>query len=476
MREIWPFVLCGGAGTRLWPLSRDAYPKQFHRLAGPHSLFQQTCRRLSGDLFAQISILSNRQHRFLVADQLHEIGVEAARSVLEPINRNTAPAACIAALIAHRSDTEALVLLAPSDHVIADDASFAASVQRGIDAARKGALITFGVRPDCPHTGYGYIESDSGKPDQSGVFAVRRFVEKPSKEAAASYLESGRFFWNAGIFLFDAKVMLRLFETLAPEIISACQQALDTAVEDLNFLVLGNQYCKAQAISLDYAIVEKADNIGCVPLNTAWSDVGSWSELWNFLDKDSNGNVVQGDGQTVLSGASNNFAYSTGACVALVGVSDLVVVAMDDAVLVASKDNAEAIKNLVNDLKVNDQDLVLRHKRVYRPWGWYERLNRGDRYQVKRIMVKPGGKLSLQSHHHRSEHWVVVKGTLEVTKGVETNLLTENESTYIPIGEKHRLSNPGKIPAFLIEVQSGPYLDEDDIVRFDDIYRRGSDE
>ena len=275
MREIWPFVLCGGAGTRLWPLSRDAYPKQFHRLAGPHSLFQQTCRRLSGDLFAQISILSNRQHRFLVADQLHEIGVEAARSVLEPINRNTAPAACIAALIAHRSDTEALVLLAPSDHVIADDASFAASVQRGIDAARKGALITFGVRPDCPHTGYGYIESDSGKPDQSGVFAVRRFVEKPSKEAAASYLESGRFFWNAGIFLFDAKVMLRLFETLAPEIISACQQALDTAVEDLNFLVLGNQYCKAQAISLDYAIVEKADNIGCVPLNTAWSDVGS---------------------------------------------------------------------------------------------------------------------------------------------------------------------------------------------------------
>src|SRR6476469_917596 len=476
MSKIWPFVLCGGAGTRLWPRSRDAYPKQFHRLVGPHSLFQQTCRRLSGDLFAQISILSNRQHRFLVADQLHEIGVEAAKNVLEPISRNTAPAACISALIAHRSDTEALVLLAPSDHVIADDASFAASVQRGIDAARKGALITCGVRPDCPHTGYGDIESDSGKPDHSGVFAVRRFVEKPSKEAAASYLESGRFFWNAGIFLFDAKVMLRLFETLAPEILSACQQALDTAVEDLNFLVLGEQYSQAQAISLDYAIVEKADTIGCVPLNTAWSDVGSWAELWNFLDKDSSGNVVQGDGQTVLPGASNNFAYSTGACIALVGVSDLVVVAMDDAVLVASKDNAEAIKNLVNDLKCNGQDLVLRHKRVYRPWGWYEGLNRGDRYQVKRIMVKPGGKLSLQSHHHRSEHWVVVKGTLEVTKGVETNLLTENESTYIPIGEKHRLSNPGKIPAFLIEVQSGPYLDEDDIVRFDDIYRRGSDE
>src|SRR6476660_4677221 len=468
MSKIWPFVLCGGAGTRLWPLSRDAYPKQFHRLVGPHALFQQTCRRLGGDLFAQISILSNRQHRFLVADQLHEIGVEAAKNVLEPISRNTAPAACISALIAHRSDTEALVLLAPSDHVIADDASFAASVQRGIDAARKGALITFGVRPDCPHTAYGYIESDSGKPDQSGVFAVRRFVEKPSNEAAASYLESGRFFWNAGIFLFDAKVMLRLFETLAPEILSACQQALDTAVEDLNFLVLGEQYSQAQAISLDYAIAEKADTIGCVPLNTAWSDVGSWSELWNFLDKDASGNVAQGEGEAMFEETSNSLAYSSGASVALVGVSDLVDV--------ASKDHAEAIKTLVHNMKSNGHDLALQHTRVYRPWGWYEGLNRGDRYQVKCIMVKPGGKLSLQSHHHRSEHWVVVKGTLEVVRGEETNLLTENQSTYIPIGAKHRLSNPGKIPAFLIEVQSGSYLAEDDIVRFEDIYRRSSNE
>jgi len=432
--------------------------------------------RLSGDNFDAITVLSNRQYRFLIAEQLQDVGLQAARIVLEPVNRNTAPAACVAALITHRADPDALVLLAPSDHVIADSASFVASVRRGLDSARRGALVTFGVRPDCAHTGYGYIESDSGKTNQSGVFAVKRFVEKPSKDAAASYVESGRFFWNAGIFLFGAQVMLRLFETFAPEILLACQQALDAAVEDLNFQVLGDQYCKAQAISLDYAIVEKADNIGCVPLNTAWSDVGSWSELWNFLDKDSSGNVGQGEGKTIFAQTRNSFAYSSGATVALVGISDLVVVAMDDAVLVASKDDAEAIKNLVTDLKGNGQDLVLKHNRVYRPWGWYEGLNRGDRYQVKRIMVKPGGKLSLQSHHHRSEHWVVVKGTLEITKGGETNLLTENQSTYIPIGEKHRLSNPGKIPAFLIEVQSGAYLNEDDIVRFEDIYRRSSNE
>jgi mannose-1-phosphate guanylyltransferase / mannose-6-phosphate isomerase len=476
MSKIAPFILCGGAGTRLWPLSREAYPKQFHRLVGPKSLFQQTCLRLSGDNFDAISVLSNRQYRFLIAEQLQEIGLQAARIVLEPVNRNTAPAACVAALIAHQSDPDALVLLAPSDHVIGDDASFAASVRRGTDAARRGALVTFGVRPDCAHTGYGYIETDSGKSDQSGVFAVSCFIEKPSKEAAQTYLESGRFFWNAGIFLFGAQTLLRLFELHAPDILSACQRALDGADVDLNFFVLGQRYAECAAISLDYAIVEKADNIVHVPLNTAWSDVGSWSELWNFLDKDSSGNVGQGEGETIFAESRNSFAYSSGASVALVGISDLVVVAMDDAVLVASKDNAEAIRVLVDNLKGGGHDRVLRYNRVYRPWGWYEGLNRGDRYQVKCIMVKPGGQLSLQSHHHRSEHWVVVKGTLEVTKGEETSLLTENQSTYIPIGEKHRLANPGKIPAFLIEVQSGPYLDEDDIIRFEDRYGRSATE
>jgi mannose-1-phosphate guanylyltransferase / mannose-6-phosphate isomerase len=468
MREILPFILCGGSGTRLWPLSREAYPKQFHRITGPHSLFQQTCRRLTGDLFGEISVLSNNRHRFLVIEQLEEIGASVSNIVLEPVGKNTAPAVCIAALISARADPNALALLAPSDHALGDADSFAEDVRIAAEAARDGALVTFGVAPDCPHTGYGYIETEG----VGSALAVTRFVEKPSLEAAQTYLDSGSFYWNAGIFLCRAGTLLALFETHAPLILSACRRALDDAIEDLSFLILGDAYSQAQAISLDYAIAEKADNLVCVPLNTPWSDVGSWSEVWNFLEKDERGNVVQGEGKVLLEAASNSFTYSDHACVALVGVDNLVVVAMGDAVLVASKDHAESIKTVVGHLKGNGQDIALQHNRVYRPWGWYQGLNRGDRYQVKCIMVKPGGQLSLQSHHHRSEHWVVVNGTLEVTKGEETSLLTENQSTFIPIGEKHRLANPGKIPGFLIEVQSGPYLDEDDIIRFEDVYGR----
>ena len=476
MRDILPCILCGGAGTRLWPLSREAFPKQFHRLTGPESLLQQTCRRLTGDLFGDLSILSSEQHRFIIQEQLQEIDVGVANIVLEPVGRNTAPAACIAALMSGRTDPDSLILLAPSDHVIGDAGSFAEAVNAGVDAARRGELVVFGVEPDCPHTGYGYIETDSGADRANAVLPVRRFVEKPSRETAETYLDSDRFYWNAGLFLFKAATLLELFQAHAPEILTPCRQALNEAVNDLGFRHLGKSYSQAPSISLDYAIMEKADNIVCVPLSTTWSDVGSWSEVWNILEKDPSGNVVQGEGNIILEGASNNLAYSDQPCVALVGVDNLVVIAMGDAVLVASKDHAEDIKEVVNRLKENGHDVALQHNRVYRPWGWYQGLNRGDRYQVKCIMVKPGAKLSLQSHHHRSEHWVVVKGTLEVTKGTETNLLTENQSTYIPIGEKHRLSNPGKIPAFLIEVQSGPYLDEDDIVRFEDIYRRTSDE
>jgi mannose-1-phosphate guanylyltransferase/mannose-6-phosphate isomerase len=468
-----PFILCGGAGTRLWPLSREAYPKQFHRITGPESLFQQTCRRLTGDLFGDFTVVSNHQHRFLIAEQLEEIGARAANIVLEPVGRNTAPAACIAALIAGRTDPDALVLLAPSDHVIADADSFADTVRIGANAAREGALVTFGVPPDCPHTGYGYIETDGA---EIAVLPVRRFVEKPSREVAEAYLDSGRFYWNAGIFLFRAATLLELLQIHAPNILTTCRRALNEAVKDLSFLVLSQTYAQAPAISLDYAVAEKAARMACVPLKTPWSDVGSWSEVWNFLEKDPSGNARQGEGKVVLQDASNTLTYSDHACVALVGVDNLVVVVMDDAVLVASKDHAEAVKAMVNHLRGNGQDVALQHTRVHRPWGWYQGLNRGDRYQVKCIMVKPGGKLSLQSHHHRSEHWVVVKGTLEVTKGEETNFLTENQSTYIPIGEKHRLANPGKIPAFLIEVQSGAYLDEDDIIRFEDIYGRNSGE
>ena len=472
VREILPFILCGGAGTRLWPLSREAFPKQFHRLTGPQSMFQQTCRRLTGNLFGELTILSNYQHRFLIQEQLQEIGLISANIVLEPASRNTAAAACIAALLAGRTDPEALVLLAPSDHAIGDDASFAESVSHGISAARQGSLVTFGVQPDCPHTGYGYIETNGREGGANLALAVKRFVEKPSREVAQTYLDSGRFYWNAGIFLFRAATLLDQFQAYAPEILAVCRQALIEATKDLGFRQLGKSYERARSISLDCAIMEKALNIVCVPLATSWSDVGSWSELWNFLEKDNRGNVAKGEGSVLLENASGNYAYSDHACVALIGVENLVVVSMGDAVLVASKDHAESIKSLVDHLKSNGQDIALQHNRVYRPWGWYQGLNRGDRYQVKCIMVKPGGTLSLQSHHHRSEHWVVVKGTLEVTKGEETSLLTENQSTYIAIGERHRLANPGKIPAFLIEVQSGAYLDEDDITRFEDVYHR----
>jgi mannose-1-phosphate guanylyltransferase/mannose-6-phosphate isomerase len=473
MRKVLPFILCGGAGTRLWPLSREAYPKQFHRLTGPETLFQQTCRRLSGPLFGDLFVLSNYRHRFLVAEQLEEIGLPAKNIVLEPVSRNTAPAACIAALIASRADADALVLLAPSDHMIADPGAFARAVEVGGPAADAGALVTFGVEPDCPHTGYGYIETEPGEgPDRK----VKRFVEKPSRKVAEQYLDAGGFYWNAGIFLFKAATMLDLLKAHAPHILEACRTSLDAATEDLTFRVLNGAYGDAPAISLDYAVAEKAPNMRCVPLKTSWSDVGSWEALWSFMAKDAAGNVVQGEGQVILENTSNSLAFSDHACVALVGVENLVVVAMEDAVLVAAKDHAEQIKLVVQYLKGAGGDLALQHNRVYRPWGWYQSLNRGERYQVKCIMVKPGGKLSLQSHHHRSEHWVVVTGTVEVTRGEEVAMLSENESTYIPIGKKHRLANPGKIPAFLIEVQSGAYLDEDDIVRFDDIYRRSPNE
>jgi mannose-1-phosphate guanylyltransferase / mannose-6-phosphate isomerase len=470
MDRVLPFILCGGAGTRLWPLSREAFPKQFHRLTGANSLFQQTCLRLAGGLFGDLTVLSNAEHRFLIRDQLQEIGA-SAEIVLEPLGRNTAPAACTAALIAARTDPGALALLAPSDHAIADASAFASAVSVGAEAARRGALVTFGVRPTFPHTGYGYIEVD-GSAKEGSALAVRRFVEKPTREVAETYLASGSFYWNAGLFLFKASALIDLFATHAPQILASCRQALDDAVEDLDFMLLGASYAEAPSISLDYAIAEKASNIVCVPLPTSWSDVGSWSEVWNVLDKDARGNVTKGDGKIVVERSENCLVYSDQAHVSLVGAENLVVVAMADAVLVAAKDQAEAVKGLVERLRSESRDITLHHTRVYRPWGWYQTINQGDRYLVKCIMVKPGAKLSLQSHHHRSEHWVVVKGTLEVTKGEATVLLGENESTYIPIGEKHRLSNPGKIPAFLIEVQSGSYLNEDDIVRFEDIYRR----
>jgi mannose-1-phosphate guanylyltransferase/mannose-6-phosphate isomerase len=446
-------------------------PKQFHRLTGPDTLFQQTCQRLSGPLFGDLHVLSNYRRRFLVVDQLEEIGAPAGGIVIEPEGRNTAPAACIASLIAADVDKDALVLLAPSDHMIGDKEGFAHAIESGAEAAEAGGLIVFGVEPDCPHTGYGYIETEAGNCIE---LKVKPFVEKPDLATAEEYLDAGGFHWNAGIFLFKASTMLDFLATHAPEIIEACRKALKGATEDANFGVLGSAYREAPSISLDYAVAEKAGNVmRCVPLKTNWNDVGSWSALWNFMDKDADGNVVKGEGEIILEGTRDSLVYSDDACVALVGVENIVVVAMDDAVLLRS---AEVIKRVVDYLKGNGGELALQHNRVYRPWGWYQSLNRGDRYQVECIMVRPNGKLSLQSHHHRSEHWVVVTGTVEVTRDDEVAMFSENQSTYIPIGEKHRLTNPGKIPALLIEVQSGPYLNEDNIVRYDDIYRRSSTE
>jgi mannose-1-phosphate guanylyltransferase/mannose-6-phosphate isomerase len=473
MREVRPFILCGGAGTRLWPLSREAYPKQFHKLTGHDTLLQQTCRRLHADLFAPLSVLGSQRYRFLIAEQLAAIGIKPNNIVLEPATRNTAPAACIAALLAYDADPDSLVLLAPSDHMIGDARAFATAVKTGIEAAEHDALVTFGATPDHPHTGYGYIETDGLDHD---ALRVTRFIEKPSFDSAKSFVDSGRYYWNAGIFLFKSGLLLNLFEIHAPDILGACRRSLTEASKDLSFLVLNGAYAQAPAISLDYAVAEKTDGMRCIPLKTPWTDVGSWSAVWNFIDKDEAGNVAKGDGEVIFKDTHNSFVFSDRPCTALVGLDNVVVVAMDDAVLVTSRDQSESIKSVVDYVKETKPELAAQHNRVYRPWGWYQTLNRGTRYQVKCIMVKPGAKLSLQSHHHRSEHWVVVSGTLEVTKDDKLELLSENQSTYIPTGQKHRLANPGKIPAFLIEVQSGPYLGEDDIVRFEDIYRRSLDE
>ena len=469
MGGVAPFVLCGGAGTRLWPLSRETFPKQFHKITSAESLFQQTCRRLSADLFDPLRVLSNHRYRFLVAEQLEDTNIPAKDIVLEPVSRNTAPAACIAALLCAERDPESLVLLAPSDHNIGQPEKFVRSVEDGLAAAKQGSLVIFGVEPDCAHTGYGYVEIERSDSVDQGV---RRFVEKPSAELADEYFNKGGYLWNAGIFLFQSATMLGLIEKHAPTILQCCRRALDGATEDLGFLRLSDAYEGAPPISLDYAIAEKTDQIRCVPLQSDWSDVGSWSAVWNLRKKDSAGNVTHGDGEVLFADTRDSYAYSDHGCVALVGLENVVVVATEDAVLVTSKAHAESVRSIVERLNGNGRTLALSHNRVHRPWGWYQTLNRGDRYQVKCIMVKPGGKLSLQSHYHRSEHWVVVKGTLEVTQGDKVELLSENQSTFIPIGKPHRLANPGKMPAFLIEVQSGSYLDEDDIVRFEDIYGR----
>jgi mannose-1-phosphate guanylyltransferase/mannose-1-phosphate guanylyltransferase/mannose-6-phosphate isomerase len=418
-------------------------------------------------MFAAPIVLSKERFRFIVAQQLLEIGASETKIFLEPVGRNTAPAACIAALFAERSDPDSVMLLVPSDHVIADPGKFRETIARGLEAALDGMLVTFGVKPDRPHTGYGYIEIE---PANNPVLAVSRFIEKPSLEAAKGYLLTDRVYWNSGMFLVKASTMVALMEDHAPQIVAACRAALDNSVEDLDFLRLGAAYAEASAISLDYAIAEKAIGLRLVPLRTSWSDVGSWSAIWNLMRKDQSNNVVQGE--ALITDTTGSYVHSTDSCVAVVGMQDVIVVATKDGVLVTSKARAESVKDVFAQLKASGWKRALFSNRSYRPWGWYETLHRSERSHVKSIMVMPGGKLSLQSHFHRSEHWVVINGTVEVTMGDEVQLLGENEATFIPLGKPHRLANPGKVPALLIEVQFGPYLEEDDIIRFEDVYGR----
>lgn len=468
MALIYPFILSGGSGTRLWPMSRKAYPKQFLPLTGGEmSLFQETCQRLAAADFAPPTILGSDEHRFIIAEQMREIGIASQAIVLEPQGRNTAPAAAVAALMASRLAEDAVLLLAPSDHLIPDAGAFRETVLSGRDAAARGAMVTFGVKPTEAHTGYGYIEAEGG----DAALPVRRFVEKPSLDEAERCVASGNFYWNAGIFLVSAHGLLEAFRTHAPDILRGAELALRKAEIDLDFMRLDEcAYSAVPSISLDYAIVEKEKNVVCVPLTTTWSDLGSWPAVWEAAPKDSHGNAAQGD--VLFQDASGCFAHAEHCCVAVVGLKDVVVVATKDAVLVSSKEQAQSVKKVVETLQASGRKEVVFHRRVYRPWGWFEGLDLGERFQVKRIMVKPGAQLSMQSHFHRAEHWIVVCGTLEVTIGDKVELLDENQSTYIPLGVKHRLTNPGRIPAYLIEVQSGAYLGEDDIVRHDDVYGR----
>jgi len=467
---VYPFVLSGGSGTRLWPLSRSTYPKQFQPLAGELSLLQQSCERVAGASFEPLTVLCNSDHRFIVAEQLQQLGRADATIILEPVGRNTGPAALVAALSATRRKPDAIVLLMPSDHVIADTTAFQSSIELGIPEARDGNIVTFGVKPDKPETGYGYIEIGNGT--SGGAHAVNRFIEKPPLEKAEQYLRAGNFLWNAGIFLYAAQTMIDAFAEHAPDTLRHAKAALDRAQTDLDFLRLDQEaYAQCENQSLDYAIVEKMTGVACVPLQSDWNDLGSWQALWDVGNKDKAGNVALGD--VVLHDTRNSYVHSSdGACLSLVGMEGVIAVATNDAILIAPKERAQDVKHVVEALQLADRPEATHHKRVYRPWGWYAQRGEGARFQVKYLMVKPGAKLSLQSHHHRAEHWVVVSGTAEVTVDDKVFLMTENESTFIPLGARHRLSNPGKVPALLVEIQSGAYLGEDDIVRYEDDFNR----
>ena len=470
-----PVILCGGTGTRLWPLSRASYPKQYWALAGndDRTLLQQTHQRLEGlPSLAPPLLICNEDHRFIVAEQMRQIGVEPAAILLEPMGRNTAPAVAVAALKATSCGQDPLLLVLAADHVIRRPERFRAMVEAALPTAKAGRLVTFGIVPTSPETGYGYIEAAETM-GQGGPVPIARFVEKPDSATAAAFVASGRFTWNSGMFLFRASAILAELERLAPEVVSACRAALEQDSADLEFLRLEREaFAGCPNVSLDVAVMEQTSLGAVLPLDAQWSDVGSWSALWETSDQDSNGNVLRG--RVIGEGVRNCYLRSEHRLVVGLGVEDLVVVETDDVVLVAHRDRAQEVKAIVGQLEKSGAPESRAHRRIYRPWGHYDGIVEGDRWQVKKIQVKPGAALSLQMHHHRAEHWVVVRGTALVEKDGVEELVGENQSTYIPLGARHRLINPGKIPVEMIEVQSGAYLGEDDIVRFEDRYGRGN--
>jgi mannose-1-phosphate guanylyltransferase/mannose-6-phosphate isomerase len=468
---LTPVLLSGGVGSRLWPVSRESHPKQFLPLAGELSMLQETLDRTAGMEAAAPVVVCNEDHRFMVAEQLRQLNIQAGSLILEPTGRNTAPAVALAALSAVKSDPDAVLLVLPADHLIQNVEAFVEAVTKALPLAIEGRLTTFGVVPTAPETGYGYIKC--GPDIAEGLFDLEKFVEKPDAATAQTYLDSGDYLWNSGMFLLRAQTYIDELEKLAPQILSSCRDAMAGASLDLDFVRPNPEIFGAcPSDSIDYAVMEKTDKGAVVSLDCGWSDVGAWNALWEVSEQDADENVCKGD--VILDNCKGNYVRSDSRLVAVTGVQDLVIVETADAVLIADRNNVQDVKKIVNALKAGDRPEASVHRRVYRPWGSYEVLVKADRFQVNRTIVNPGHALSLQMHHHRAEHWVVVRGTAEVTSEDKVYMLAEDESTYIPLGHKHRLSNPGQIPLEVIEVQSGAYLSEDDIVRFEDIYGRSS--
>lgn len=482
MITVTPVILCGGSGTRLWPLSRAGFPKQFLSLTGVESLFQQAAQRLAdlGSADIQVAkhlIVTGEAHRFLATEQLREAGIELGAALLEPVGRNTAPALTLAALAAQADGQDPVLVVTPADQTVSNTAAFTQVMQQAVLEAAQGSIVILGITPDRPETGYGYIQANAGS--REDAMPVQRFVEKPDASTAQQYLDEGSYYWNAGMFVLKASVWLQALEQFRPDIHQASLLAWNQRNTDANpatpFVRPGKpEFTAIPSESIDYAVMERCPGsafpIHMVPLDAGWSDLGAWDAVWNVLPKDENGNAHVGDVLTTHS--RNTLVHASSRLVSLVGVENLIVVETPDAVLVADKSRSQDVKHIVAQLQNTKREEHTLHRKVHRPWGWYDSIDEGGRFKVKRIQVKPGASLSLQKHHHRAEHWVVVKGTAEITNGSQVLLLTENQSTYIPLGEVHRLANPGSIPLEIIEVQSGSYLGEDDIVRFEDTYGR----